>query len=89
MKDHLIAILETVRLSQAALAERVEQGAPGAEATLRKLKSILNDQPVVAAMESLYLAIESPSIRPDASVDSAAERQSKDGKLITDLDEHP
>jgi hypothetical protein len=65
MKDQLIAILEAMRLSQAALAKHFRPGGPNAEATLKQLHRLLEDQNVVRAMAALYPDVDSPNTSPD------------------------
>jgi hypothetical protein len=67
MKDQLIAILEAVRLSQAALTKHSAPGGATAEATLKELRRFLLERHVVAAMEALYPNVESPNTSPDDS----------------------
>ena len=64
MKDHLITILEAMRLSQVALAIHFQPGGPNAEATIKELRGLLQDQTVALAMEALYLNVESPNTSP-------------------------
>jgi hypothetical protein len=65
MKDQLIAILEAMRLSQAALAKHSEPGGPAAEVTIKKIRRFLLERHVVSAMEALYPNVESPEMSPD------------------------
>jgi hypothetical protein len=65
MKDQLIAILEAMRLSQAVLAKHLRPGGPNAEATLKQLHLLLEDQNVVRAMAALYPDVDSPNTAPD------------------------
>jgi hypothetical protein len=65
MKDQLIAILEAMRLSQAVLAKHLRPGGPNAEATLKQLHALLEDQNVVRAMAALYPDVDSPNTSPD------------------------
>jgi hypothetical protein len=65
MKDQLIAILEAMRLSQAALAKHFRPGGPNALTTLRELHRVLEDQNVVRAMAALYPDVDSPNTSPD------------------------
>jgi hypothetical protein len=64
MKDQLIAILEAMRLSQGALAKHLRPGGPNAEATIKELLRLLQDQTVAMAMEALYPNVESPNTSP-------------------------
>jgi hypothetical protein len=64
MKDQVIAILETMRLSQAALANHFQPGGPNAEATIKELFRLLQDRNVVRAMEALCPNVESPNTSP-------------------------
>jgi hypothetical protein len=64
MKDQLITILEAMRLSQMALAKHFQPGGPNAEATIKKLLRLLQDQTVARAMEALYPNVESPNTSP-------------------------
>jgi hypothetical protein len=65
MKDQLIAILEAMRLSQAALAKHSEPAGPNSEATLKQLHRLLDDQTVVRAMAAFYPDVDSPNTSPD------------------------
>jgi hypothetical protein len=65
MKDQVIAILEAMRLSQAALEKHFQPGGPNAEATIKGLLRLLEDENVVAAMEALYPNVESPNMLPN------------------------
>jgi hypothetical protein len=65
MKDQLIAIQEAMRLSQAALAKHFQPGGPNAEATIKELLRLLQDENVIGAMEALYPNVESPNTSPD------------------------
>jgi hypothetical protein len=53
MKDQLITILEAMRLSQMALAKHFQPGGPNAEATIKELLRLLQDQTVARAIEAL------------------------------------
>jgi hypothetical protein len=64
MKDQLIAILEAMRLSQAALARHSEPGGPAAATTVKELRRFLLERHVVSAMEALYPNVESPEMSP-------------------------
>jgi hypothetical protein len=64
MKDQLITILEAMRLSQVALAKHFQPGGPNAEATIKGLLRLLQDQNVARAMEALYPNVESPNTSP-------------------------
>jgi hypothetical protein len=64
MKDQVIALLEAIRLSQAALAKHFQPGGPNAEATNKELHWLLEDQHVVAAVEALCPNVASPSTSP-------------------------
>jgi hypothetical protein len=65
MKDQLIAIMEAMRLSQAALAKHFRSGGPNAEATIKELCRLLQDQNVTRATEALYSNIQCPKTSPD------------------------
>ena len=80
MKDQLIAILEAMRLSQAALAKHSQPGGPNSEATLKQLRRLLDDQNVVQAMAALYPDVDSPNTSPDdlLQVNDSGEHPSMD-----------
>jgi hypothetical protein len=67
MKDQLIAILEAMRLSQAALRKHSEPDGPTAEVTLKELRRFLLGSHVVSAIEALCPNVESPAMSPDDS----------------------
>lgn len=67
MKDQLIAILEAMRLSQAALGKDSERGGATAETTVKELRRFLLEPHVVSAMEALYPSVHSPNIAPTDS----------------------
>ena len=76
MKDQVIAILEAMRLSQAALAKHFQPDGPNAEATIKEILRLLQDQNVVRAMEALYPNVESPNTAPgDVHVGDSGEIQ--------------
>ena len=64
MKDQLITMLEAVRLSQVALAKHFQPDGPNAEATIKDLRRLLQDQNVARAIEVLYANVESPNMSP-------------------------
>lgn len=64
MKDQVIAILEAMRLSQAALAKHFQPGGPHAEATTKELLRLLQVSNVVRAMEALDPNVDSPNTSP-------------------------
>lgn len=78
MKDQLIAILEAVRLSQAALAKHLRPDGPNALTTLKELHRVLDDQNVVRAMAVLYPDVDSPNMSPDEHVGDSGELRSID-----------
>lgn len=63
MKDQLIAILEAIRLSQAALEKHFQRGG-NAVTTLNEIRRVLQDQNVARAMGALYPEVESPNTSP-------------------------
>jgi hypothetical protein len=87
MKDQLIAILEAMRLSQAALAKQFRPGGPNAEATLKQLRRLLEDQNVVRAMAALYPDVDSPTTSPDdlSQAEDSGEFQSVNEQLKRSL----
>jgi hypothetical protein len=64
MKDQVIAILEAMRLSQAALVKHAQPRGPNAEATIKELLRLIQDRNVVRAMEALCPNVESPNTSP-------------------------
>jgi hypothetical protein len=64
MKDELTAILEAMRLSQAALTRHSEPDGPAAETTVKELRRFLLERHVVTAMEALCPNVESPEMSP-------------------------
>ena len=60
----MIAILEAMRLSQVALAKHFQPGGPNAEATIKELLRLLQDENVAVAMEALSPNVESPNTSP-------------------------
>ncbi len=82
MKDQLIAILEAMRLSQAALAKHFRPGGASASTTLEELQRLLEDQSVVRAMAALYPDVDSPSTSPDdlSYVEDSGELHSVNGQ---------
>jgi hypothetical protein len=65
MKDQMIAILEAMRLSQAALTKHSEPGGPAADVTIKDIRRFLLERHVVSAMEALCPSVESPEMSPD------------------------
>jgi hypothetical protein len=86
MKDQIIAILEALRLSQAALAKHSEPGGPTAEVTVKALRHFLLDRHVIFAVEMLSPSVESPATSPVVKIDrsgasqKASRSQAKKGK---------
>jgi hypothetical protein len=60
VKDQLIAILEALRLSKAAISRHLEPNGPNADATVETIANILDDRSVLIAMAALYPNVESP-----------------------------